>query len=123
MTCQIVIGGDESGCTIPYAENLQGISTEIKDGLAFDFEPVISSAPKRAAVPAALRPMAVKANFFPTAGLPSVFGDNLDDTVVTSRDAGGQIVSARGFSELEPERVIRACADRQAISECLLCGR
>jgi hypothetical protein len=67
--------------------------------------------------------MAVKANFFPTAGLPSVFGDNLDDTVVTSRDAGGQIVSARGFSELEPERVIRAGADRQAISECLLCGR
>jgi hypothetical protein len=52
-----------------------------------------------------------------------VFGDNLDDTVATSRDAGGQIVSARGFSELEPERVIRACADRQAISECLLCGR
>ena len=63
MTCQIVIGGDESGCTIPYAENLQGISTEIKDGLAFDFEPVISSAPKHAAVPAALRPMAVRPTF------------------------------------------------------------
>jgi Ca2+-binding RTX toxin-like protein len=36
--------------------------------------------------------MAVKASFFPTAGLLSVFGDNLDDTIVMSRDAAGQIL-------------------------------
>jgi len=41
-----VIGGDWSGCTIPYAENLQGISTEIQDGLEFDFKSVITSALK-----------------------------------------------------------------------------
>ena len=46
VTRQIVIGGDGSGCTIPYTENLQGISTEIQDGLEFDFKSVISSAPK-----------------------------------------------------------------------------
>jgi hypothetical protein len=54
VTCQIVIGSDGSGCTIPYAENLQGISTEIPDGLEFDIKSVISSAAKRPAVPAAL---------------------------------------------------------------------
>jgi hypothetical protein len=43
----MVIGGDGSGCTIPYAENLQGISTEIQDRLEFDFKSVISSAAKR----------------------------------------------------------------------------
>jgi len=43
----MIIGGDECGCTIPYAENLQGISTEIQDGLEFDFNPVIASAAKR----------------------------------------------------------------------------
>jgi hypothetical protein len=42
----IVIGGGWSGCTIPYAENLQGISTEIPDRLEFDFKSVISSALK-----------------------------------------------------------------------------
>jgi hypothetical protein len=42
----MVVGGDGSGCTIPYAENLQGISTEIQDRLEFDFKSVISSAPK-----------------------------------------------------------------------------
>src|SRR6266699_4444681 len=31
-------------------------------------------------------------SFFPTAGLLSVFGDNLDDTIVMSRDAAGQIL-------------------------------
>jgi Ca2+-binding RTX toxin-like protein len=36
--------------------------------------------------------MAVKASFFPTVGLLSVFGDSLDDTIVTSRDAAGQIL-------------------------------
>ena len=36
--------------------------------------------------------MAIKASFFPTAGLLSVFGDNLDDTIVMSRDAAGQIL-------------------------------
>src|SRR6266516_4815599 len=36
--------------------------------------------------------MAIKASLFPTAGLLSVFGDNLDDTIVMSRDAAGQIL-------------------------------
>src|SRR5262245_53515562 len=36
--------------------------------------------------------MAIKASFFPTAGLLSVFGDSLDDTIVMSRDAAGQIL-------------------------------
>src|SRR5215472_1033398 len=36
--------------------------------------------------------MAIKASFSPTAGLLSVFGDSLDDTIVTSRDAAGQIL-------------------------------
>src|SRR5262245_23519700 len=36
--------------------------------------------------------MAIKASFSPTAGLLSVFGDNLDDTIVMSRDAAGQIL-------------------------------
>src|SRR5262245_48467983 len=35
--------------------------------------------------------MAIKAKFSPT-GLLSVFGDNLDDTIVISRDAAGQIL-------------------------------
>src|SRR6266571_4969358 len=35
--------------------------------------------------------MAIKASFFPTAGLLSVFGDNLDDFITISRDAAGQI--------------------------------
>jgi len=36
--------------------------------------------------------MAIKASFSPTAGLLSVFGDSLDDTIVMSRDAAGQIL-------------------------------
>src|SRR5262252_6845217 len=36
--------------------------------------------------------MAIKASFLPTAGLLSVFGDSLDDTIVMSRDAAGQIL-------------------------------
>ena len=37
--------------------------------------------------------MAIKASFFPTAGLLSVFGDNLDDMITISRDAAsGQIL-------------------------------
>src|SRR5215469_12410397 len=36
--------------------------------------------------------MAIKASFSPTAGLLSVFGDSLDDTIVISRDAAGQIL-------------------------------
>src|SRR5262249_1381161 len=50
---RIVICSDCSGCTIPYAENLQGISTEIPDRLEFGFKPVISRAAKHTAVPAA----------------------------------------------------------------------
>jgi hypothetical protein len=49
VTCQIVIAGDWSGCTIPYAENLQGISTEIQDGLEFDIKFAILSAAKHTA--------------------------------------------------------------------------
>jgi len=45
----IVIDGDGRGSTIPYAENLQGISTEIQDGVEFDFKSAISSAPKHTA--------------------------------------------------------------------------
>jgi hypothetical protein len=52
---RIVIGSDGSGCTIPYAGNLQGISTEIPDRLEFGFKPVISCAAKHAAVPTAPR--------------------------------------------------------------------
>src|SRR5262247_4187966 len=36
--------------------------------------------------------MAIKASFSPTAGLLSVFGDNLDDFITISRDAAGQIL-------------------------------
>jgi Ca2+-binding RTX toxin-like protein len=36
--------------------------------------------------------MAIKARFSPTAGLLSVFGDNIDDTIVISRDPAGQIL-------------------------------
>src|SRR5499426_3630652 len=36
--------------------------------------------------------MAIKASFSPTAGLLSVFGDSLDDTIVMSRDVAGQIL-------------------------------
>src|SRR5713226_9981450 len=36
--------------------------------------------------------MAIKATFFPTAGLLSELGDGVDNTIVTSRDAAGQIL-------------------------------
>jgi len=35
--------------------------------------------------------MAIKATFFPTAGLLSEVGDSIDNTIVTSRDAAGQL--------------------------------
>src|SRR5947209_430706 len=35
--------------------------------------------------------MAIKATFFPTAGLLSEVGDGVDNTIVTSRDAAGQL--------------------------------
>src|SRR6266849_5786043 len=35
--------------------------------------------------------MAIKATFFPTAGLLSELGDGVDNTIVTSRDAAGQL--------------------------------
>jgi hypothetical protein len=35
--------------------------------------------------------MAIKATFFPGAGLLSETGDDVDNTIVTSRDAAGQI--------------------------------
>ena len=36
--------------------------------------------------------MAIKATFSPTAHLLTEFGDTLDNTIVTSRDAAGQIL-------------------------------
>jgi hypothetical protein len=36
--------------------------------------------------------MAIKAKFFPSAGLLSETGDDVDNTIVTSRDAAGQIL-------------------------------
>src|SRR5512133_675979 len=36
--------------------------------------------------------MAIKATFSPTAGLLTEFGDSLDNAIVTSRDAAGQIL-------------------------------
>src|SRR5512132_328677 len=36
--------------------------------------------------------MAIKATFFPGAGLLSETGDDVDNTIVTSRDAAGQIL-------------------------------
>jgi len=36
--------------------------------------------------------MAIKATFSPTARLLTEFGDTLDDTIVTSRDAAEQIL-------------------------------
>jgi hypothetical protein len=35
--------------------------------------------------------MAIKATFLPTAGLLSELGDGVDNTIVTSRDAAGQL--------------------------------
>ena len=35
--------------------------------------------------------MAIKATFFPAAGLLSELGDGVDNTIVTSRDAAGQL--------------------------------
>ena len=36
--------------------------------------------------------MAIKASFSPSAGLLSVFDDNLNNTIVASRDAAGNIL-------------------------------
>ena len=36
--------------------------------------------------------MAIKASFSPGAGLLTVFGDSLDNTIVASRDAAGSIL-------------------------------
>jgi hypothetical protein len=36
--------------------------------------------------------MAVTASFLPGAGILSVFGDNLDNTIAISRDAAGKIL-------------------------------
>src|SRR5260221_6793042 len=35
--------------------------------------------------------MAIKATFFPSAGILSEIGDGVDNTIVTSRDAAGQL--------------------------------
>src|SRR2546430_7320124 len=35
--------------------------------------------------------MAIKATFFPSAGILSEVGDGVDNTIVTSRDAAGQL--------------------------------
>jgi len=40
--------------------------------------------------------MATRATFSPGAGLLSVFGDNLDNTIVASRDAAGTILINNG---------------------------
>src|SRR5262245_35754293 len=45
--------------------------------------------------------MAIKASFSPTAGLLSVFGDNLDDFITISRDAAGQILVNGGAISVE----------------------
>src|SRR5215510_13537037 len=45
--------------------------------------------------------MAIKASFSPTAGLLSVFGDSLDDTIVMSRDAAGNILVNGGAISVE----------------------
>ena len=37
------------------------------------------------------KPMAIKATFFSAAGLLSELGDGVDNTIVTSRDAAGQL--------------------------------
>ena len=36
--------------------------------------------------------MAVTANFLPSSGVLSVFGDSLDNTITTSRNAAGKIL-------------------------------
>ena len=45
--------------------------------------------------------MSIKANFSPDAGLLSEFGDHLDNTIVTSRDAAGQILVNGGAVSVE----------------------
>jgi Ca2+-binding RTX toxin-like protein len=41
--------------------------------------------------------MAIKATFSPSAGVLSVLGDQLDNTIVTSRNAAGQILVNGGL--------------------------
>jgi Ca2+-binding RTX toxin-like protein len=45
--------------------------------------------------------MAIKAYFSPSANLLSVFGDNLDNTITTSRDAAGQILINGGAVSID----------------------
>src|SRR5712692_5934462 len=45
--------------------------------------------------------MAIKASFSPGAGLLSVSGDNLDNTIVTSRNAAGQILVNGGLVSID----------------------
>jgi Ca2+-binding RTX toxin-like protein len=45
--------------------------------------------------------MAIKASFSPSASLLSVFGDNLDNTITTSRDAAGQILINGGAVSID----------------------
>jgi hypothetical protein len=47
--------------------------------------------------------MAIKATFSPTAHLLTEFGDTLDNTIVTSRDAAGQIL-VNGGGRTRPGR-------------------
>ena len=45
--------------------------------------------------------MAITASFTPATGLLSVFGDNLDNTITTSRNAAGTILVNGGASWFE----------------------
>ena len=45
--------------------------------------------------------MAIKANFSPDAGLLSEFGDHFDNTIVTSRNAAGQILVNGGAVSID----------------------
>jgi hypothetical protein len=47
--------------------------------------------------------MAIKATFSPTARLLTEFGDSLDNAIVTSRDAAGQIL-VNGGGRAHPGR-------------------
>src|ERR1700730_7192259 len=49
-------------------------------------------ASSRQANPSKGSTMAIKASFSPSAGLLSVFGDSLDDTITVGRNAAGQIL-------------------------------
>jgi hypothetical protein len=93
MTCQIA-GCYRNGRTIPFPENLQGISREIQAVLQFGFKPFISFAAKH---PAMLRHPALA--LFAADAL-AVIGDNLPDHR-QFRDAAGTILTNGGARRVE----------------------